>query len=56
MHQSRKEQGFERAARRLLNADRREALLLAGPKGDMEASEEWEGMPKHSRGNRPGRL
>lgn len=56
MHQSRKEQSFERASRRLLHADRREAELFASLESDMESSEEWEGLPKHNRRDRSGRL
>lgn len=49
MHQSRKEQGMERGAKRLLNPDRREARMLAELETDMEAAEEWEGRPQHVR-------
>ena len=41
MHQSRKEQGVERAARRLLHTDRREALIFSELDEDMEAAVEW---------------
>jgi hypothetical protein len=40
MHQSRKEQGVERSAKRLLNADRREAIMLAREESAIEAGGE----------------
>ncbi|MBD3917800.1 hypothetical protein H8B09_03475 [Paenibacillus sp. PR3] len=41
MHQSRKEQSVERANRRLLFTDRKEAMLLDEWEDDMEAAAEW---------------
>lgn len=49
MHQSRKEQGIERASRRLLHADRREARVMSELEEDIEAAEEWAGFPQHPR-------
>lgn len=49
MHQSRKEQGLERTAKKLLNPDRREARMMAELDTDIEAAEEWEGRPLHVR-------
>ncbi|MCA0755236.1 hypothetical protein KP806_09255 [Paenibacillus sp. N4] len=49
MHQSRKEQGLERASRSLLHPDRREARVMAELEEDMEAAEEWAGFPQHPR-------
>ncbi|REE84340.1 hypothetical protein A8990_11515 [Paenibacillus taihuensis] len=49
MHQSRKEQGYERVSRRLLHADRREALIFSEMEADIEASAEFGG----SRGRIP---
>lgn len=40
MHQSRKEQGIERTAKRLLHADRREAIMLAREESGIEAGGE----------------
>ncbi|MBM7563734.1 hypothetical protein [Paenibacillus sacheonensis] len=40
MHQSRKEQGLERTSRRLLNADRQEAIMLAREESNIEAGGE----------------
>ncbi|MFC4809045.1 hypothetical protein [Paenibacillus sp. GCM10023250] len=40
MHQSRKEQGIERTAKRLLFADRREAIMLAREESGIEAGGE----------------
>ncbi|MGG4146973.1 hypothetical protein ABEW34_28065 [Paenibacillus algorifonticola] len=45
MHQSRKEQGLERISRKLLHADRHEAIRLSQLEEDMEAAEEWAGFP-----------
>jgi len=56
MHQSRKEQGYERSARKLLLAERGEAVMMAAQDIDSEAAEEWEGMPKHCRSKPSGRL
>ncbi|QYR23419.1 hypothetical protein KZ483_11155 [Paenibacillus sp. sptzw28] len=41
MHQSRKEQGMERSSRRLLNPDRREALIFSELEEDIETAAEW---------------
>ncbi|MBB3109939.1 hypothetical protein FHS18_002002 [Paenibacillus phyllosphaerae] len=41
MHQSRKEQGLERSSRRLLQPDRREAMIFADLEEDIEAAAEW---------------
>ncbi|MFC0332100.1 hypothetical protein ACFOLF_30405 [Paenibacillus sepulcri] len=41
MHQSRKEQGMERSSRRLLQADRREALIFSELEEEIAA--EWMG-------------
>ncbi|MFB9327210.1 hypothetical protein ACFFSY_14880 [Paenibacillus aurantiacus] len=41
MHQSRKEQGVERSSRRLLQPDRREALIFSELEEDIEAASEW---------------
>lgn len=49
MHQSRKEQGVERAARRLLHSDRRESLIWTGLEENIEAAEEIAGFPKSTR-------
>ncbi|SEM69175.1 hypothetical protein [Paenibacillus sp. OV219] len=47
MHQSRKEQGYERMSRRILHADRREALIFSELEEDIEAAAEWgSAMPK----------
>lgn len=48
MHQSRKEQGYERVSRRLLHADRREALIFSEMEEDIEAAAEFGGgaMPR----------
>ncbi|WP_201755456.1 hypothetical protein [Paenibacillus glycinis] len=40
MHQSRKEQGIQRTSKRLLFADRREALMLAREESGIEAGGE----------------
>ncbi|WP_192043549.1 hypothetical protein [Paenibacillus rhizovicinus] len=40
MHQSRKEQGIERTSKRLLHADRREAIMLAREESSIEAGGE----------------
>ncbi|WP_165822385.1 hypothetical protein [Paenibacillus montanisoli] len=51
MHQSRKEQGVERISRRLLHADRREALIFAELEEQIEAAAELGGFaaaPKRS--------
>ncbi|WP_173275659.1 hypothetical protein [Paenibacillus sp. NEAU-GSW1] len=55
MHQSRKEQGMERTARRLIHADRREALIWSELEGDIEAAEEWAFSPKGERYDKPVR-
>ncbi|MFX3634863.1 MAG: hypothetical protein ACE3L7_31630 [Candidatus Pristimantibacillus sp.] len=49
MHQSRKEQGVERTARRLLHSERRESLIWAGLEENIEAADEWAGFPKSAR-------
>ncbi|MFF2480507.1 hypothetical protein [Paenibacillus sp. NPDC058071] len=49
MHQSRKEQGMERTTRRLLHADRREALVWSELEGDIEAAEELTAGPNGMR-------
>ncbi|WP_175598110.1 hypothetical protein [Paenibacillus luteus] len=54
MHQSRKEQGIERASRRLLHPDRREAKVFAELEEDMEAAEEWIGFPQPPRRDHAG--
>ncbi|WP_274650039.1 hypothetical protein [Paenibacillus humicola] len=48
MHQSRKEQGLERTSRRMLHADRREALVFSELEDDIEAAADWAagGAPK----------
>lgn len=56
MHQSRKEQGIERASRRLLHMDRREAKVFAELEDDIEAAEEWAGFPHQPRRDNPGHL
>ncbi|WP_308634710.1 hypothetical protein [Paenibacillus silvisoli] len=51
MHQSRKEQGVERMSRRMLHADRREALIFAEHEEEIEAAAEFGGFaaaPKRS--------
>lgn len=53
MHQSRKEQGMERAMKRLLHPDRREARAMAELEEDVEAAEEWAGFPQHPRRDNP---
>ncbi|WP_165279861.1 hypothetical protein [Paenibacillus protaetiae] len=40
MHQSRKEQGLQRESRKLLHADFREAIILAGAENNVEVSDE----------------
>ncbi|MBP3961366.1 hypothetical protein [Paenibacillus lignilyticus] len=44
MHQSRKEQSVERISRRLLHADRREALIFAEMEENIEASADFGGF------------
>ncbi|MFC4776504.1 hypothetical protein ACFO9Q_06920 [Paenibacillus sp. GCM10023252] len=56
MHQSRKEQGIERAGRSMLTFDRREAAVMAHLESSIEAAEEWAGTVKHGRPNSPGSL
>ncbi|UVI28080.1 hypothetical protein [Paenibacillus spongiae] len=40
MHQSRKEQGLERAARQLIQSDRREAMIFAEMDASLDVSSE----------------
>lgn len=56
MHQSRKEQGMERASRSLLHPDRREAKIFAELEDDIEAAEEWTGFPHQPRRDNSGPL
>lgn len=56
MHQSRKEQSMERASRRLLQPDRREAKIMAKQEEDIEAAEEWAGFPQYPRRDNPNHL
>ncbi|GGG83638.1 hypothetical protein [Paenibacillus radicis (ex Gao et al. 2016)] len=55
MHQSRKEQGMERTARRLIHADRREALIWSQLEGDIEAAEEWAVTPMGTKHDQPSK-
>jgi|GEM_PF-917324 len=56
MHQSRKEQSIQRASRRLLSTDRKEAMLLDEWEDDMEAASEWAHgtMPARRHGKESG--
>lgn len=56
MHQSRKEQGMERTARRLLHSDRRESLIWSELEEDIEAAEEWAGFPSAVKRDHPGHI
>jgi len=57
MHQSRKEQGIERSTRKLLQPERREALLLAVLEEGIEDGTEWSSFEAsaHSHGMPGGR-
>jgi hypothetical protein len=49
MHQSRKEQGVERASRRLLHTDRREAIVMSRLEEQVETAEEFFAFPSNRR-------
>ena len=49
MHQSRKEQGVERASRRLLHTDRREAIVMSRLEEQVETAEEFLAFPSNRR-------